>query len=161
MLRITKILLILSVAMWGLLGALENVLDWAGTTGAIGATVSMSTFEGGAESWKATSSGAIIIIFTLLIIAGKITAGLLCLAGAWQMWAVRMGQAAVFQHAKSLALAGCGAALFLLFFGWIVAAETWFEMWRSDIFRDVGLQSAFRYGGMIALIALFVGAREE
>ncbi len=161
MLRIIKILLILSVAMWGLLGALENIMDWAGTTGAIGATVSMSTFEGGAESWKATSSGAVITIIALLIISAKLIAGLLCLAGGWRMWTVRMGQAPVFQHAKSLALAGCGVAIFLLFFGWIVAAETWFELWRSDIMRDVGLQSAFRYAGMIALIALFVGAREE
>lgn len=161
MLRIVKILLIASIALWGLLGALENIVDWSGTTGAIAATVSMSTFEGGAESWKATSNGAVITIVTLLIIAGKITAGLFCTAGAWQMWTARTGPAAAFQSAKTLALTGCGVAIFLLFFGWIVAAETWFEMWRSDIFRDIGLQSAFRYGGMIGVIALFVGARED
>jgi hypothetical protein len=42
-----------------------------------------------------------------------------------------------------------------------VIAETWFEAWRSDLLRDVALNSAFRYCGMIGVIALFVGMREE
>lgn len=41
MLRMLKILLIVSVASWGLLGVFNNILDWDGTTGAVGATTSM------------------------------------------------------------------------------------------------------------------------
>ena len=45
MLRIIKILLILSIAAWALIGALGNVVDWAGTMGAVEAATSMSTFD--------------------------------------------------------------------------------------------------------------------
>ncbi len=51
--------------------------------------------------------------------------------------------------------------MIMLFGGFIVIGETWFEMWRSDVLRDLSLQSAFRYGGMITLIALFVGSLED
>jgi predicted small integral membrane protein len=51
--------------------------------------------------------------------------------------------------------------MLLLFGGFIVIGETWFEMWRSDLLRDLSLQSAFRYGGMVTLIALYVGCLED
>ncbi|WP_425408078.1 DUF2165 domain-containing protein [Hyphococcus sp.] len=161
MLRIMKIVLVLTVAMWGLVGAFGNITDWEGTKGAIAATTSMSTFEGGAESWRATSNPAVIMAGAIFILTLKIMTGLLCLAGAWRMAAARKHDAAMFQHAKSLALTGCAVAVFLLFAGWIVIAESWFELWRSDVLRDVGLGSAFRYGGMIGVIGIFVGMPDE
>ena len=68
---------------------------------------------------------------------------------------------AAFSAAKELALVGCAIVLFMLFGGFIVVAETWFEMWRSEALRSASLESAFRYSGMITLIALFVGMRDE
>tara|TARA_R110001606_G_scaffold75667_2_gene175232 strand:- start:51 stop:536 length:486 start_codon:yes stop_codon:yes gene_type:complete len=161
MLRIVKMLLILSVAAWALIGALGNVIDWGGTTGAVAAATSMSTFDTVPASARATSNPAVILIGALLITAFKIGVGALCLLGAWRMWDARRGDAADFARAKSLALTGCGVAMFMLFAGWIVIAETWFELWRSPVLLDPVLGSAFRYGGFIAVIALFVGAREE
>jgi predicted small integral membrane protein len=161
MLRSIKILLVLSVALWGLLGAFGNVADWNGTTGAVAAVTSMSTFEGGADSWQATTNPAVIIAGALFIMLSKTIAGLLCLAGAWRMWVARAGNAAAFTKAKTLALTGCAVAIFMLFSGFIVIAEGWFELWRSDVMRGPVLSSAFRYGGMIALIALFIGARDD
>ena len=62
---------------------------------------------------------------------------------------------------------GCWVADGLLFdfdaeriFGFVVVAESFFEMWRSDLLRDASLESAFRYAGLIALIAIFVGQQE-
>ncbi|WDI31279.1 DUF2165 family protein [Hyphococcus flavus] len=161
MLRTMKVLLILSIAGWALLGAVENVVDWSGTTGAVGAVTSMATFEGGGDSWKATSNPVWIMAGSIFILVLKIIAGLLCLAGAAAMWSARASDAAAFQKSKSLALAGCGAAMFMLFAGWIVIAEVWYETWRSDVFRDLALNSAFRYCGMIGVMALFVGMRDE
>lgn len=161
MLRIIKIMLAASVAAWALVGAFGNFNDWAGTTGAVGAATSMSTFEGGADDWRATSNGAVILAGALYIVILKITAGALCALGALRMLAARGADAAAFQRSKSLALAGCGVAMFMLFTGWIVIAETWFEMWRSDILRDISLQSAFRYCGMIGVIALFINMTDD
>ncbi len=161
MLRIMKIILILSVAMWGVFGVLGNIVDWGGTTGAVGATTSMATFEGGADDWRATSNPAVIMAGAIFIVLLKSATALLCFAGAWKMWTTRAEDRAVFGQAKTYALTGCAIAVFMLFFGWIVIAESWFELWRSELLREAALGSAFRYAGMIALIGLFVGADND
>ncbi|MCB2114251.1 MAG: DUF2165 family protein [Parvularculaceae bacterium] len=161
MLRVIKIILVLSVAAWAFAGAFGNVMDWEGTTGAVAAATSMSTFEGGAESWRATSNPAVIRAGAFYIVVLKMAAGVFSALGAIRMVAARKADAATFQKAKSLALAGCGVAMFMLFTGWIVIAETWFEMWRSDVMRDVALNSAFRYCGMIGVMALFIGMTDD
>lgn len=162
MLRITKILLIASVALWALIGAIANIIDWEGTNGAVAATVSMSTFElTGSSGWQATTNPAVIIAGAVFIVGLKLLTAGLCFTGAGRMWSARKGEVATFDAAKTLALAGCGVAVFMLFAGWIVIAETWFELWRSDALRDVALNSAFRYCGMIGLIALFVAQRND
>lgn len=161
MLRMMKIALVASVALWGIVGASGNVMDWGGTMGAVGAATSMATFDGGAESWKATTNPAVIWAGALFIMLSKVTAGLLCVAGAGKMLAARTADAAAFGKAKELALAGCAVAVFMLFAGFIVIAESWFEMWRSDVMRGPVLDSAFRYGGMVSLIAIFVSTRDD
>jgi predicted small integral membrane protein len=161
MLRITKILLAASVALWGLLGAFGNVANWAATTGAVAAVTSMSTFPGGAERWQATSNPAVILAGALFILLGKLVAGLLCAAGAWRMWVAREEDAATFGKPKTLVLSGCAVAMFMLFVGFSVIGEGWFELWRSDALREQAGEPAFRYGAMIALIGLFVGMRDD
>lgn len=160
-LRLTKIILIAAVAAFLLVGAFSNVTDWGGTMGAVAAVTSMATVDGGANGWRATTSPVVIWLGALFILLLKVAAGLLCVTGASRMWAARKDDAAAFATAKELALAGCAIAIFMLFAGWIVIAETWFELWRSDSMRSLALETAFRYGGMIALIALFVATRED
>src|SRR5580704_1302317 len=104
MLRITKILLVLSVALWGVLGALGNIEDWKGTTGAVAAVASMATFAGGAARWQATTNPMIIGAAAACIVLFKIATAGLCLVGAWRMWERRKGDAETFGQAKSLAL---------------------------------------------------------
>lgn len=161
MLRITKILLVVTVALWGFVGAIQNVVDWGGTTGAVGAATSMVTFDGGAESWQATSSPAVIWIGALFITLSKLATGVMCAIGALKMWWARKTDAATFAAAKEIALVGCAVAMIMLFGGFVVIAESWFELWRSELMRGPVLESAFRYGGMITLIALFVAMKDE
>lgn len=160
MLRLVKIMLVLAVAMWGFVGAFHNVADWSGTLGAVKAATSMSTFEGGADSWQATSHAWVVWAGAIFIMLSKLTAAALCTYGAKQMWVARKSDVHSFQFAKELAVTGCGVAVFMLFMGFIVIAESWFELWRSDAMRGPVLGSAFRYAGMIALIALFVASKE-
>ncbi len=160
MLRTIKIVLIVCVAAWGFLGAAHNLIDWRGTLDAVGAATSMATFEGGADRWQATTNGTVIWAGALMIMLLKVISACLCTVGVGKMWQARTGNSLDFHAAKDYALAGCGVAMILLFGGFVVIGESWFEMWRSDILRDLSLQSAFRYGAMITLIALFVGSRE-
>lgn len=160
LLRSVKILLVLAVALWGIVGALLNVLHWDGTLASVTSATSMSTFEGGAEAWQATSNPMLMWLGAIFIAGSKFAAAALCLLGAGRMFAARAADAEAFTAAKELALAGCGIAVFMLFAGFIVVAESWFEMWRSEVLRAISLDSAFRYGGMIALIAIFVAQNE-
>lgn len=161
MLRTLKIVLVLSVAAWGLLGAFGNLTDWSGAVKAVSAVTSMATIKDGAASWQATHSQPLIFIGAAFIPLLKIVSGILCLIGAGHMWRARAGSAQEFQVAKSYALAGCAVALILLFVGWIVIAAVWFELWRSPTLGRSALDTAFRYGGFIALIALFVSVRDD
>jgi len=60
MIRIAKTGLIVTVMLWGLVGALGNALNWGETLDSVVAVTSMTTFEGGAESWQATSSPVVM-----------------------------------------------------------------------------------------------------
>lgn len=161
MLRITKVLLIFAVALWGYLGAMHNLLDWPGTLGAVGAVISMATIEDGAQSWQAISSPLLAWLGALFICLSKLTAAVLCTGGAIGMWRARNGAAVNFAQAKAPALAGCGIAMFMLFGGFVVVADGFFELWRSEAMSAPVLGSAFRYGAMIMLIGIFVGATDD
>lgn len=160
-LRIARILLVLTVVAWGYVGALMNLLDWTGTLVAVEAATAMVTFEGGAEAWQATAHPLVIWAGALFIMLSKVVAASLCLVGAARMWQARGARPEVFNAAKEWALAGCAVAVIMLFGGFIVVAESFFELWRSDVLRGPVLDSAFRYAACIALIALMVGADDR
>ena len=161
MLRTVKVLLVIAVGIWGVIGALGNLGDWDGTVGAVKATTSMSTWHDGGQDWRATTNPVVVHLGSAMIPAAKLLFGALCLTGAWRMWRAKSAGGLAFEGAKALALVGCGIALLMLFVGWIVIADTWFEVWRSDAMRDAALGSAFRYAGFVGVIALFLAARDD
>ena len=161
MIRITKTGLIVTVALWGLIGSLGNILDWNQALGAVATVTSMATFEGGTESWQATTNPLIMWLGALFIMLSKLTSGVMCTVGAGRMWQSRGGDVADFKAAKAVALTGCAIAVIMLFGGFLVIAESWFELWRSQGPIRLALDDAFRYAGMIALIAIFVATTDD
>jgi len=159
--RTVKIGLIGTVALWGFIGALGNVLDWNQTLGAVAAVTSMASFEGGAGSWQATTNPLVIWLGALFIMLSKVTTGVMCSVGAVQMWQSRRNDASDFRAAKAFGLTGCAIAVIMLFGGFLVIAESWFELWRSEDTIRLALTDAFRYAGMIALIAIFVATTDD
>ncbi|MEW6983023.1 DUF2165 family protein [Colwelliaceae bacterium 6471] len=160
MLRKAKSIMILTVSLWGFLGAFHNVIDWEGTIGAVGAVTSMSTIAGGSESWQATDNLLVIWIGALFIVVSKLTSGALCGVGAMRMWRAPASDSPAYKAAKEISLTGCAVAMIMLFGGFVVIAESWFELWRSESMLGPVLQSAFRYGAMITLIGLFVSSND-
>lgn len=161
MIRTAKIGLIVVAALWGYVGALGNILDWNQALGSVAAVTSMGTFEGGSDSWQAMTSPLLSWLGALFIVSGKLAAGVMCTVGARRMWQSRSNSAADFVEAKQFALAGCAVGAIMLFGGFLVIAESWFELWRTDGLIRFALTDAFRYGGMLILIAIFVGQQEE
>ncbi len=160
MIRYTKIALVIAIALWGLIGGTFNFIHWGETMESVGMVSSMATIEGRTDSWQATGSPVLIWAGALFIALSKLAAGALSAVGGWRMWQARDGEAAAFNGAKELAVAGAAVALFMLFTGFIVVAENWFEFWRSPI-AGLVLPAAFRYGGFIAVIMIYVAQRDE
>lgn len=158
MLMKAKTALIAFVAIWAFSSALQNTIDWQGTIGAVIATTSMTTIEGGDTSWKATSQPVITWTGALFILLSKVIAGALCALGALRMWKYHSKDIVAFNKAKNIAITGCLIAIIMLFGGFIVIAEGWFELWRSETLRAPVIESAFRYACMISLIALIVAS---
>lgn len=160
MLRKAKSIMILTVALWGFVGAFHNVIDWEGTIGAISAATSMATIAGGIDSWQATDNVLVIWLGAFFIVASKLTTGALCGVGAMGMWRAEVSDSSAYNAAKDIALTGCAVAMIMLFGGFVVIAESWFELWRSESMLGPVLQSAFRYGAMITLIGIFVSSND-
>lgn len=160
MLKQSKSIMIFTVALWGFVGAFHNMIDWSGTIGAVGAATSMATIPGGSESWQATSNLLVIWLGALFIVGCKLLTGTLCAIGAVRMWRAQRTEVTTYNSAKELALTGCAIAIIMLFGGFIVIGESWFELWRSESMLEPVLQSAFRYAGMISLIAIFVASND-
>ncbi len=161
MIRVVKIFLVISLALWGLVGASGNFQSWGETMGSVSAVTTMVTIEGGAGKWQATSNPVIIWAGAIFIAGSKLLMGLMCTLGAVRMLAARGADPATFNAAKTIALAGAGIAVVMLFGGFIVIAESWYELWRSQSELGGALDAAFRYAGMIALIAIFVAMPDD
>ena len=161
MVRILKIILILAVMMWALVGAVGNFMDWDYALDSVAAVTSMTTIESGVGSWQATSNPLVLWAGALFIVLSKVVSGILCAVGAAHMWRARGGGVAEFAEAKAFAMAGCAVAVIMLFGGFFVVAESWFELWRAHgPIRQV-LSDVFRYASMIALIAIFVASPDD
>ncbi|MGB0495308.1 MAG: DUF2165 family protein [Kangiellaceae bacterium] len=156
-----KILLVLTVALWALTSAYQNIESWNGTIAAVKSTTSMTAFDSDDSNFQATSNIMIIWIGAIFILISKLATGILCSIGAIRMWRAKINDMAGFDAAKNTALTGCAISMLMLFGGFIVVAENWFELWRSESMRGPVLESAFRYAGMIAFISIFVATKDE
>ena len=159
MVRLAKILLIVLVALWGLIGAAGNLSHLHIAYAAVESVTLMPTFPvDAAPPWR-TASPIVVWAGVALIVAGKLAALACCGIGAVMMIKRRGADSASFQNAKRYGLLGCGLAVAMLFGGFIVIGETLYAMFRHPEHAQAAA-AAFRYGGFIALIMIFVGQRD-
>ena len=95
----------------------------------------------------------------MVIPLGKFGAAVLCGMGAWRMWNSRVLDSTIFNKAKEFAIAGCGVAIAMLFGGFFVIGEVYFDLWMTPL-GDVALPNAFRMIGCIGVIALVVAQND-
>lgn len=159
-LRTMKVVLILLVGLWGLIGGIGNFIQAGTGFGAVATVLSPDlTKVHGLASWQTIENPLLIWMAWALIPLAKLSGGALCLGGGYSMWRSRSLDNASFQNSKSLALAGCGIILAMLFGGFIVFAETYFLLWQTE-FGGLVLPTAFRYIGCVGIVAIFVQQTE-
>ncbi len=162
MTRSIKILFAAIVAFWGLVGAIGNFASLSIAYEYVEMVTSMSRVveDGGAAPPWRTSSPVIVWAGVMLIVLGKLGAFAFCSTGAYRMVKARKSDARAFAEAKKFAVFGCGLAVAMLFGGFTVIGETMYLMW-VDPDGEHAAAGAFRYGGFIALIMIFIAQAES
>jgi len=160
LLRLSKISLVASAALFLLVVVFNNLTDYGSNFAFVQHVLAMdSTFPGNQGMWRAITSPVIHHAFYASIILWEFAAGLLIAMGAWKLWQARAASAAVWQHAKSFAIAGLTLSLLQWFVAFITVGGEWFLMWQSSTWN--GQNAAFRMFAVLGLILLFLNQRDD
>jgi predicted small integral membrane protein len=153
--RLAKILISLSLAIFCLLVAFDNVTDPASNYQFVTHVMSMdTTFPGNKLMYRSVTNPVVWQITYALIVATQFVCGALFLAGTVRMWQARGASAAAFHQAKTFAIAGALLAFLLWFFVFMVVAGEWFAMWQSKDYN--AQQASFRfYVSVLAALIFF------
>lgn len=157
--RLAKILISLSLALFCLLVAYDNITDPASNYTFVQHVMTMdTTFPDNKLMYRAVTSPVAWQIVYGLIIATQIVCGILFLAGAIGMWRERYATAEIFHRAKAFAIAGALLAFLLWFFVFMVIAGEWFAMWQS---KDWNAQAAsYRFYITVLAVLIFLNMQD-
>ena len=150
-----------SIALWGLLGGIANLMAYQDGYSAVAFTFSMEGAENAPGMWRVVHNPLLIHIGFAFIWLSKFATGLLCSISVVQLWNARNTTAEAFNEAKTIGLVGICISMFMLFFGFVVISGSYFELWRD--LETMGYEAhvyAFIYFGFIGILALFIAQPE-
>jgi predicted small integral membrane protein len=158
--RLSKLLLVMSMAILASLVSFGNLTDYGNNLAFVHHVFLMDTiFTGSAIRYRAITSPAVQNAGYVLIIVLETVTAVSCWIGAFCMWRAHRAIASEYSQAKRWAIAG----LTLGFLTWQVAFMSiggeWFGMWMS-LHWD-GEESAFRFFATFALVLIFVSLRDD
>ena len=159
LIRLSKILLVASVALFATLVVFNNVVDYGSNYAFVHHVLKMDTvFSPEQAAWRAIESTAVHHTAYILIISFEATIAVLCWIGVARLWQDRH-DAVAFDAAKSFAIVGLVAGILLWFTGFNVVGGEWFLMWQSKQWN--GLSSSRAFTMILALILIFVHMPER
>jgi predicted small integral membrane protein len=160
MIRVLKTGAAFTIGLIGLLAFVNNLLNLETAHTVVSAVISAPeqpyyqvfgpVFAASWQGWLALS----------IIMTGELAVSVLGLSGSARMFAQRKADTSIFQAAKTHAIAGgiVGALVWYGFF--ITVGELYFNMWQTEIGLG-SVEGAFRYGGVSAILALLIAARDD
>jgi predicted small integral membrane protein len=153
--RLSKAFLVLLIGIFCVLVAANNIFDYGSNFNFVRHVMLMdTTFPDNKLMWRAIASPTIHHLAYWLIIAGEMSAGLLCLAGSIALFRAAPRRRSEFIHAKRAAVAGLTLGIFVWFFGFMTVAAEWFLMWQSQQWNAV--QAAFRFIMCLAVVLIYL-----
>lgn len=153
--RLVKVAMVASCALFALLVAFGNLVDYGSNYTFVRHTLSMdTTFPGNALMGRAITSPALWTLGYWLIIAAEAATGLILVFGSLRLALAVRGPAALFNAAKPAVALGVGLGFLLWFTGFAVIGGEWFAMWQSKEWN--GVPSAFRFTVTLLLVLIFV-----
>jgi predicted small integral membrane protein len=153
--RVAKIVMCLALALFCLLVTFDNITDYNANYEFVQHVLSMdTTFPGNELRYRAITNPTLWRIVYALIIVGEGVTGVLFLAGAIGMTRALHAPSAAFNRAKAYAIAGGLVAFLVWFFGFMVVAGEWFDMWQSKTWN--GQDAAFRFYVTVLAVLIFL-----
>lgn len=154
-LRLVKTAMVASCALFALLVAYDNLVDYDSNYIFVRHTLSMdTTFPGNVLMGRAITSPTLWTLAYWLIIAGEAATGLVLAFGSLRLVLCVRGPAALFNAAKPAVAFGIGLGFLVWFTGFSVVGGEWFAMWQSKEWN--GVPSAFRFIATLLLVLIFV-----
>jgi len=151
--RLCKIALIASAALFFSLVAFGNITDYGSNWQFVQHVLSMdTTFPDSSLHWRAIADPKIQAAGYWLIIATETVVALLLWAGCLRLLAAIGGDE--FNRAKAIAVAGLSLGFLLYAVGFISIGGEWFAMWQSQVWN--GEQKSFDFIGMIGAVLVVV-----
>lgn len=140
--KISKILLVATVALYFTLVVFGNLTDYWSNYAFVEHVLMMdTTFESPALMWRAIEAPIAHHIFYWMIILWEAVVMILAWIGTAKMWK-RYKEGGDFNESKGYALAGLLAGMMLWFLAFITIGGEWFAMWQSGTWN--GLDASFR-----------------
>jgi len=158
-LRVSKSIVCLSLALFALLVCLNNLLDYGSNYAFVRHTLSMDTvFPGNTLKSRAILDPFVWSLAYGLIIFTEFLTGALLLIGAISLLK-NIHSPLTFNKAKNWVYLGCLTGFLLWFFGFIVVGGEWFCMWQSEKWN--GIEAAFRFVVLMMFTLLFTALPES
>jgi predicted small integral membrane protein len=154
-LRLTKVALTLSVALYYFLVVFNNLTDYDSNYQFVRHVLSMdTTFAGNRGMWRAMTFSGWHTAFYLGIITWEFFTMVLCGWGARSLVRALRGPSAAFNTAKKSAIAGLALGMLMWLVAFLSVGGEWFLMWQSKTWN--GQEAAFRMFAILGLILLLV-----
>ena len=154
-LRTSKMLLVFAVALFYSFVVLNNTTDYDSNYQFIRHVLMMdSTFPGNRGLWRALNSPVWHTVFYFSIITWEATTMILAWWGGIRLARALRGPAAVFNHAKAVAIAALTLSLPMWLVAFLGIGGEWFLMWQSKMWN--GQDAAFRMFTVVGVVLLLV-----
>lgn len=158
--RCAKIVMTFGLALFGLVVAYDNIVDYGSNLAFVQHVLSMDTaFPGNALMGRAITSPILQQAGYWLIIAAEALTGLCFLACALLLLLKLRAPVRDFHRAKTLGVIGATIGFANWFIGFMVVGGEWFAMWQSHIWN--GQEAAFRFYMTMMVVLIFLLQKDD
>jgi predicted small integral membrane protein len=155
MVRISKCILLMGVAMYLSIVAFDNMTDYDSNYQYVRHVLMMdTTLAGNHEMWRAIGRPAIHTAFYVSIIGWETLTAVLCWWGLARLVGQLREAREDFQRAKPMAVAALTLGCMLWFVAFITVGGEWFLMWQSTLWD--GREAAFRMFVVFGLVLMYL-----
>lgn len=153
--RLAKILLLASVALFYTVVVLNNITDYNSNYLFVYHVLDMdSTFPGNQAMWRAVHSTFVYHAFYDSIICWEAVTGALAWVGAFRLLGKLRASAKEFNLAKRIPVAALTLSMLMWFVAFLIVGAEWFLMWQSKTWN--GQEAAFRMFTVVGVILIFL-----